>query len=124
LVVLVNRGTAGPAELVAAALMDNKRADLVGEKTFGEGAEQKVFELPDGGALILSIAKYAAPDGKKFQDVAVTPGTLVASNMDDLTVASHPLAQKAGVVLKKQAAPDAKDDQFDKAVQMLKAKTA
>ncbi len=48
-VVLVNRGTAGPAELVAAALLDNKRADLVGEKTFGEGAQQKTFELPDGG---------------------------------------------------------------------------
>ena len=53
LVVLVNRGTAGPAELVAAALLDNKRADLVGEKTFGEGAQQKTFELPDGAALIL-----------------------------------------------------------------------
>ena len=43
-VVLVNRGTAGPAELVAAALGDNKRAEVVGEKTFGEGAEQKTFE--------------------------------------------------------------------------------
>ena len=49
----MNRGTAGPAELVAAALLDNKRADLVGEKTFGEGAQQKTFELPDGAALIL-----------------------------------------------------------------------
>jgi carboxyl-terminal processing protease len=46
LVVLVNRGTAGPGELVAAAIADNKRGDLVGEKTFGEGAQQKTFELP------------------------------------------------------------------------------
>ncbi len=73
-VVLVNRGTAGPAELVAAALLDNKRADLVGEKTFGEGAQQKTFELPDGAALILSIAKYESPSGKKMQDDGVTPG--------------------------------------------------
>ena len=81
-VVLVNRGTAGPAELVAAALLDNKRADLVGEKTFGEGAQQKTFELPDGAALILSIAKYESPSGKKLQDEGVTPGVLVASNVD------------------------------------------
>src|SRR6202042_1024748 len=67
-VVLTNRGTAGPAELVAAALLDNKRADLVGEKTFGEGAQQKTFELPDGAALILSVAKYESPSGKKLQD--------------------------------------------------------
>jgi len=60
-VVLVNRGTAGPGEIVAAALLDNKRADLVGEKTFGEGSQQKTFELPDGAALILSVAKYESP---------------------------------------------------------------
>jgi len=40
-VVLVNRGTAGPAEVVAAALLDNKRAELVGEKTFGEGRSRR-----------------------------------------------------------------------------------
>jgi carboxyl-terminal processing protease len=124
LVVLVNRGTSGPAEVVAAALMDNKRADLVGEKTFGEGAEQKTFDLPDGSALILSIAKYAAPDGKKIEDEAVTPGTLVASNMDDLPDDSQPLAQKTGVAVKKQAAPAPKDDERDKALEMLKAKAA
>src|SRR6202789_2979157 len=82
-VVLVNRGTAGPAELVAAALLDNKRADVVGGKTFGEGAQQKTFELPDGAALILSVAKYESPSGKKLQDEGVTPDVLVASGNDD-----------------------------------------
>ena len=43
-------------------------ANLVGEKTFGEGAQQKTFELPDGAALILSVAKYESPSGKKLQD--------------------------------------------------------
>src|ERR1700723_3159731 len=90
--VLVNRGTAGPAELVAAALLDNKRADLVGEKTFGEGAQQKTFELPDGAALILSVAKYESPSGKKIQDEGVTPGVLVASNTDDGTGADDDTA--------------------------------
>jgi carboxyl-terminal processing protease len=66
LAVLINRGTAGAAEIVAAAIADNKRGDLVGERTFGEGTQQKTFELPDGGAIILSVAKYASPKGKKF----------------------------------------------------------
>ncbi len=125
MVVLVNRGTSGPAEVVAAALMDDKRADLVGEKTFGEGSQQKTFDLPDGGALILSVAKYASPDGKKIEDDAVTPGTLVASSMDDL---SAPDDDAAPAVPGKIAAPANKkpvvpaDDQLNKALDMLKAK--
>ena len=57
-------------------------ADLVGEKTFGEGAQQKTFDLPGGAALILSVAKYESPSGKKIQDEGVTPGVLVASAQD------------------------------------------
>ena len=56
LVVLVNRGTAGPGEIVAAAILDNNRGDLVGDKTFGSGSIQKVIDIPDGSALILSVA--------------------------------------------------------------------
>ena len=127
MVVLVNRGTSGPAEVVAAALGDNKRADLVGEKTFGEGSQQKTFDLPDGGALILSVAKYAAPDGKKFEDDAVTPGTLVASakdnlnadtDTDDTAVAANP-GQPKKTAPQKTTPPD---DQLNKALDMLKAK--
>jgi len=122
LVVLVNRGTSGPAELVAAAILDNKRGELVGEKTFGEGSLQKTFELPDGSAVILSIAKYASPSGKQFEDDAVTPGTLVASAADDQggdddnsTTGTKPTTTKK---------PSAPDDQLNKALEMLKAKTA
>ncbi len=123
-VVLVNRGTAGPAELVAAALLDNKRADVVGEKTFGEGAEQKTFELPDGAALILSVAKYQSPSGKKIQDEGVTPGVLVASGPDDgvdvdddtqSTSATPAPVKKAGVQV---------DEQLTKALDILKSKAA
>jgi len=78
LVVMVNRGTSGPAEIVAAAVMDNARADVVGDKTFGTGGVQKVIEVPDGSALILTVAKYYAPDGKAIQDAAVTPNIMVA----------------------------------------------
>ncbi len=126
LVVLVNRGTSGPAELVAAAIADNKRGELVGEKTFGEGAQQKTFELPDGSALILSIAKYGSPAGKKFEDDAVTPKTLVASNMDDLGAADDDSG--AGAAASKTKAPrkgpPPADDQLNKALELLKAKPA
>jgi len=126
LVVLVNRGTAGPAELVAAALLDNKRADVVGEKTFGEGAEQKTFELPDGAALILSVAKYESPSGKKLQDDGVTPGVLVASGTDDqagpddevapaTTTTTTPVVKKPAVQV---------DEPLTKALDILKSKNS
>ena len=122
MVVLVNRGTSGPAELVAAAIADNKRGDLVGEKTFGEGAQQKTFELPDGSALILSIAKYASPAGKKFEDDAVTPKTLVASNMDDLGAADDDTAAAGTKAKAVRKGPAPADDQLNKALDLLKAK--
>jgi carboxyl-terminal processing protease len=68
LAVLVNRGTAGAAELTAAAIETAKRGDVVGERTFGEGSVQKTIELPDGSALMLTVAKYESSDGKKIQD--------------------------------------------------------
>jgi carboxyl-terminal processing protease len=122
-VVLVNRGTAGPAELTAAALLDNKRAELVGEKTFGEGAQQKTFELPDGAALILSVAKYESPSGKKLQDDGVTPGVLVASNVDQAAVVDDDATPT------ETQAPAAKpsvtvDEQLSKALTLLKNKAA
>jgi carboxyl-terminal processing protease len=128
-VVLVNRGTAGPGELVAAAPLDNKRADLVGEKTFGEGAQQKTFELPDGAALILSVAKYESPLGKKIQDEGVTPGVLVASNTDDGTGADDDAGDdQASTVQHDQAAPQkpavSVDEQLTKALDLLKSKAA
>lgn len=112
-VVLVNRGTAGPAELVAAALQDNKRAELVGEKTFGIGSQVKTFELPDGGALILSVAKYETPSGKKFEDEGVTPGVLVAGAIDTGDDDATAPANK-----------DQLDDQLSKALEILKGKAA
>jgi carboxyl-terminal processing protease len=115
-VVLVNRGTAGPGELVAAALLDNNRAELVGERTFGEGAQQKTFELPDGSALILSVAKYESPSGKKLQDDAVTPEVLVASNADD--------SDSAAAGGAKQKSTEVVDEQLSKALDILKSKTS
>ncbi len=124
MVVLVNRGTAGPGELAAAALLDNKRAELVGERTFGEGAQQKTFELDNGAALILSVAKYEAPSGKKLQDDGVTPGVLVAGpqpDQDDSDDDSEAESSKPAPVVKPAVTVD---DQLNKALDLLKAKNA
>jgi carboxyl-terminal processing protease len=83
LAILVNRGTAGPAEVVAGAIEDNGRGDVVGAKTFGVGTVDKVIEIPDGSALILSVAKYYTPSGKAISDNAITPNVQVADSEDD-----------------------------------------
>ena len=83
LVVIVNKSTAGAAEIVAAAVLDNARGDVLGDKTFGNGSIQKTIDLRDGGALILSIAKYYTPAGKAIQDASITPNVLVADKADD-----------------------------------------
>ena len=120
--VLVNRGTAGPAELAAAAIEDNKRGDVVGEKTFGEGAQQKTFDLPDGGAVILSIAKYQTPAGKPIESEGVTPSVVVASNLDEFAGDDTDNGAKAAAAPKKSAVQT--DDQLNKALEILKGKAA
>jgi len=84
--VLTNRGTADAAEVAAAALMDNKRAQGVGERTYGDAAMRRALTMDDGGAIILSIAKYYSPEGKAIQDVGVTPNTVVADNDSSIEV--------------------------------------
>lgn len=73
LVVTTNRGTADGAEIAAAALLDNKRAQVVGERTFGDAALRRPISMDDGGAIILSVAKYYSPGGKSIQDTGVAP---------------------------------------------------
>lgn len=75
--ILINQSTAGPAEIVAAAVMENKRGEVIGQRSYGVGAVQKLIPLEDGSALILSVAKYYSPAGKAIQDQAVTPSVVV-----------------------------------------------
>jgi len=118
LVVLVNRGTAGPAEIVASAILSNARGDVVGDKTFGDGSIQKLMNLPDGSALILSIAKYYTPDGKAIQDTAVTPNVLVADAEDDAGAPDDDQETAPADEVKKPK--NTQDDQLQKAIQVLK----
>ncbi len=75
-VVLVDNGTAGPAEVVAAALLDAGRASLVGEHTFGRAPFQKLVSLPEGG-LLLTVAKYISPKGNAIHGKGLEPTVVV-----------------------------------------------
>ncbi len=119
LVVLVNRGTAGPAEIVAASIMENARGDVVGDKTFGSGSIQKVIDMPDGAALILSVAKYYSPSGKAIQDTAITPNILVADANDDFIAPDDDENAQEEAQEERQKA-NQPDEQLNRAIQVLK----
>jgi carboxyl-terminal processing protease len=119
LVVLVNRGTAGAAEIVAAAVMENARGDVVGDKTFGSGSIQKVIDMPDGSALVLSVAKYYSPSGKAVQDAAITPNILVADSNDDFIAPDEDENAPDDAQKDKQEKANQPDEQLNRAVQVL-----
>ncbi|HEV2299702.1 MAG TPA: S41 family peptidase [Candidatus Acidoferrales bacterium] len=75
--VLISNGTAGPAEILAAAVADNHRGDTVGEATFGTASQQKLITLDDGAAIILTVANYFTPDGKSIPKEGVAPNVEV-----------------------------------------------
>ncbi len=79
LVVLVNDGTASAAEIVSGALQDNRRAIILGTRTFGKGSVQTVIPLPgDNGAIRLTTARYYTPSGRSIQGLGITPDIRVA----------------------------------------------
>jgi carboxyl-terminal processing protease len=121
--VLVNKGTAGAAEIVAAAILENARGDVVGDKTFGDGSVQKTIDLPDGGALILSIAKYYSPSGKAIQDTAITPNVVVA-DIDEGAIAPDDDDQTSAPDQQDAKPKSPVDDQLNKAVEVLKRRSS
>ena len=121
LVVLVNRGTAGPAEIVAAAILENARGDVLGDKTFGAGSIQKMIPLQDNSALNLTIAKYYSPQGKAIQDSAVTPNILVAGEEE---VALPDDDESAAPAADQEPKKAPQDEQLKKAIEVVKARAS
>ncbi|MHC0062236.1 carboxyl-terminal processing protease CtpA [Nostoc sp. UIC 10890] len=78
LVILVNQGTASASEILAGALQDNGRAQLVGETTFGKGLIQSLFELSDGSGLAVTIAKYETPQHRDINKLGIKPDTVIS----------------------------------------------
>ena len=78
LVILVNQGTASASEILAGALQDNSRAQLVGETTFGKGLIQSLFELSDGSGLAVTIAKYETPQHRDINKLGIKPDKVIS----------------------------------------------
>lgn len=77
LVILVNQGTASASEILAGALQDNHRAQLLGERTFGKGLIQSLFELSDGSGLAVTIAKYETPNHRDINKLGIKPDQII-----------------------------------------------
>jgi carboxyl-terminal processing protease len=104
---LTDNGTSGAAETFAAALWGNKRATLVGERTLGRAARQKLVRLPDGSALMLTHLLYLAPGGGAIHEKGLTPDVAVEQPEVDFG----------------QPAP-ARDATLEKAIEQLTQKAA
>lgn len=137
-VVLIDSGTAGAAEVIASAFAETKRGDVVGEKSFGAGAEQELFTLRDGDGLLLTTVKWASGTGKPFlgedrtrSGIAPTvevkrPENLDSGDVEDLGNDEEkpnqpkPSAPSQPVVPK----PQPEDIQLKKALELLREKPA
>jgi carboxyl-terminal processing protease len=86
--VLIGNTTAGPAEIVASAIAGNHRGETVGDRSYGVASMQKLIQLDDGSALILTVANYYAPDGKEIPVDGVVPTEVVHPVLDDATAAT------------------------------------
>jgi carboxyl-terminal processing protease len=133
-VVLIDTGTAGAAEVVASAFVERKRGDVVGEKSFGAGAEQALFTLRDGDGLLLTTVKWASASGKPFlgEDRAhsgVTPSVEVKRpeapdnlDVDDLSTSDEPKPNASPEPALPKPQPE--DLQLKKALELLRDKPA
>src|SRR5215213_6400060 len=140
-VALIDNGSAGAAEVVASALLERNRAQVVGEKSFGAGTEQQLFSLRGGDGLLLTTVKWASANGKTFlgEDRAhsgVTPNVEVKSqevteavdpedltgNDDDAIQKPEQGNEKRDVAPAPTTKPAAEDLQLKKALELLKDK--
>jgi carboxyl-terminal processing protease len=83
-VILMNRFSASGSEVLAAALQDNGRAQLVGEKSFGKGTVNVSNDLDDGGQLYVSVAKWLTPNGTQIDGVGIRPDVSIQLNDEDI----------------------------------------
>ena len=102
IVVLINGGSASASEILSGALKDNKRATIVGKKSFGKGLVQEINKLPDGSALHITIQKYLTPNGTDIHKKGIVPDYSVDITADDIKNNKDPQLEKACEILQQQ----------------------
>lgn len=95
IVILVNNGSASAAEIVAGAMKDNHRAEIIGEKTFGKGSVQQLEPLTGGAALKITIAKWLTPDGSEINQVGLSPDVTIDLAEQDKSQGTDTQLEKA-----------------------------
>ena len=98
LVVIVDRGTASAAEVVAAALQDRNRAIIVGEKTFGKATVQNSESLSNGAEIELTVGYYITPSGKKLDSQGIEPDIEVSANEENFVAEQRALQVLSGLL--------------------------
>ena len=95
LALLVDGGTASASEIVAGSLRDQKRAVLIGEKTYGKGSVQEVHELPDGSSLHVTVARWLTPNRTQIDKTGLEPDIVVNISQDDRDAGRDPQLARA-----------------------------
>jgi carboxyl-terminal processing protease len=125
LAVIIDRSTAGPAEIIAAAVRDQKRGEVIGERSFGAGSKQQLFPLSDGGALLITVAKYAPASGKPFMEEPVSPTVKVERPLEaEIIIPDSEEEEESqeppAIQPKAEPTQPAEDLQLKKAIEILK----
>ena len=118
-VVLVNGGSASASEIVSSALQDAKRAQLVGETTFGTGTVLNQFPLSDGSALLLATQEWLTPSGRVIWHKGVTPDVVVKQASDIVPLRPNRIKDMTTEELRSYG-----DAQLLKALDLLQTATA
>lgn len=138
LAVLMNRGSASDAEVIASAILENNRGDVIGERSYGIGSVQKLIPLEDGSAILLSVGKYFTPAGHLIQNdkdlskSGVLPNVVVKIDEDNSAALAQPIGEseaapadkgqtKAGLPQKPRNQPDVI---LNKALEVLREESA
>ncbi len=94
-VILMNEGSASASEILAGALRDNRKVQLIGAQSFGKGSVQNILEMPGGALLKVTIAKWLTPKGTSISDVGLTPDVSVEISDEDRKADKDPQLEKA-----------------------------